>query len=737
MVQGFINYLNNRQKAIDDAKAATTFSNVNVFGYAEANRVRDAINNNPASNIRMVNAVIPYVTNLDYVSYSSYDMQRLTTANMTATMDYIEAHVPTNKAAVIPGERVWIGEYGYANAGDTPAQQEPETRAYIQFLLNYGSKGIPYVLFWEIYDNETNGDGSYKYFYLIDQNNAKAPCYYLHQRFINYARLFTARFKEANGRLPTDAEFVSLVSPMLNQPLAAPVNLTCANLAASSVTSNSATVSGTFAQGVYGDDRAEVRVYFGRQDGGTTRTGWEQVRSLGYNTNFNPATFSAALTNLAGQTNYYFRFYATNASGEAWAPASSQFSTAALNASDYACRLKISFTGYNRSETLTNFPALVNLNTNLTGFNYRQFASGIGGDLRFTDAGGVALLLHEIDEWNTNGNSTVWVRVPRLTGTNDYIWAYWGNPNAAVLPAWTTNGAVWATDHLLVWHLKESGFPYLDSAQHAPALSGVAPASTTGFIGRGCGFNGSSQFLNGGAIDVGNQFTLSALVKLDPAATNIQTLFANKPGGWNADGFALHINSYLTADQQLRLETGNGTTGTTAVSPTGAVTFNAWHLITAAIDLNAGSARLYVDGADRTQTSTVQSDLQNAGLVNVGRFTSNNFYLKGTLDEARIRKGLVSSNWVWASWMTVSSNSAFASYSVVNPRPLLSLITTTSGSVLSWPASAGPFALYSATNLLPPSFWLPITNAASLVNGQWLVPLAPATGDSRFFRLHQ
>src|SRR5438552_400702 len=205
MVQGFIDCLNNRQKAVDDAKQATAFTNVNVFCYAEANRVRDAMNGYR----RMINYVVPYATNLDYLSYSSYDVQGLSGADLTATLDYIEAHLPTNKVSAIPGERIWIGEYGYANGGDTPAQQEPETRAYIQRLLNYGRRAIPFILFWEIYDNETNTDGSYKYFYLIDQNEIKAPCYDLHQRFINRARLLTAQFKERNGRTPTDTEWVS------------------------------------------------------------------------------------------------------------------------------------------------------------------------------------------------------------------------------------------------------------------------------------------------------------------------------------------------------------------------------------------------------------------------------------------------------------------------------------------------------------------------------------------------
>ena len=42
-IQGMIDWLNNRQKAIDDAKRDTPHSDVSVFGYAEANRVRDAM----------------------------------------------------------------------------------------------------------------------------------------------------------------------------------------------------------------------------------------------------------------------------------------------------------------------------------------------------------------------------------------------------------------------------------------------------------------------------------------------------------------------------------------------------------------------------------------------------------------------------------------------------------------------------------------------------------------------
>jgi hypothetical protein len=65
-------------------------------------------------------------------------------------------------------------------------------------------------------------------------------------------------------------------------------------------------------------------------------------------------------------------------------------------------RVKITFSGYSQPETLSDFPALVILNTNMSQFSYTQFAApATGGDLRFTDAGGTELYF-EIERWDTN-----------------------------------------------------------------------------------------------------------------------------------------------------------------------------------------------------------------------------------------------------------------------------------------------------------------------------------------------
>jgi len=116
-------------------------------------------------------------------------------------------------------------------------------------------------------------------------------------------------------------------------------------------------------------------------------------------------------------------------------------------------KMKLSFPGYNQAETLTNFPALVVLGPWLAtnGFAYSQVASPNGWDLLFLDATGTQELNYEIESWNSNGNSYVWVQLPQLT-TSTFIWACWGDTNRAGVPApYLTNGAVWANGYVGVW----------------------------------------------------------------------------------------------------------------------------------------------------------------------------------------------------------------------------------------------------------------------------------------------
>ncbi len=420
--------------------------------------------------------------------------------------------------------------------------------------------------------------------------------------------------------------------------------------------------------------------------------------------------------------------------------------TKVLDQDAFSSAMKLFISGYTRSTALNSFPLLVNLNSNIPGFSYNQFASPVGSDLRFTDASGQILCPYEIDNWNTSGTSSVWVLVPSIASSTNYIVAYWGNPALTNPASFTTNGATW-TNFSTVLHLEETGFPYADGTTLHPATSGTAPVRTaSGKIANAQTFNGSSQYVvPSGAINLGNSFSLSAWVNLDPTASNIQTIWANKPAGATANGIALFVNTFNTTDGKVLLETGNGVNGALATSAAGAVPAGGWHHVFASVDRTAGTATLYVDGANVTSSGNgVRTDFANNSVFNLGRYTSGSWNFKGSIDEPRIEP-LRSADWVWATWMNIASNSAFVTPSsvgapavVLGPSlqpPVLQMSLSADGLLFNWPGQSAQFKLYGTTSLIPPVQWTQVTNYTVLPDGQVQVPISTDAGTGMFYRL--
>ena len=115
----------------------------------------------------------------------------------------------------------------------------------------------------------------------------------------------------------------------------------------------------------------------------------------------------------------------------------------------------ITVVGCDAGTSLADFPVLVRLSPEgLDGFNYADCAAG-GADLRFTLTDGTPLR-HEIDQWNVNGESLVWVKLPMLTPDAEFV-LRWGDSSAKSLPVSQTDGSVWKpSGHLGVWHAAEA-----------------------------------------------------------------------------------------------------------------------------------------------------------------------------------------------------------------------------------------------------------------------------------------
>jgi hypothetical protein len=378
----------------------------------------------------------------------------------------------------------------------------------------------------------------------------------------------------------------------------------------------------------------------------------------------------------------------------------------------------------------TYFPALIQLGANISGFTYSQFALPNAGDLSFADASGTAALPYEVDQWNTNGASTVWVGVPLLS-SNSSIWMYWGNP-AATTSLGSSN--VWLNaNYQIVYHLEQTNFPYLDSTGQYPATNGVAPLPTNGIVGLGADFD-NAPYLTPGPVSLGTNFTLSSWVNYSPSANQLSVIWANGPGGYGNNEILLYVNLYNTVDREFVVETGNGSSGGAQVgTPSGSVTFGVWHLLTASIDAVNGIARLYIDGFDQTATSPSITTFQTTNYLTLGSlYPGPNLFMDGALDEARFRSGLSDSNWVWATWATVA-NAGFASYS--SGGPMLTIGKSGTAVLISWPTNnAASFTLQTALNLNSPTNWTAVTNIPTIVNGDAQVLVQPG-GQAGFYRL--
>jgi hypothetical protein len=205
-IQGMIEWLNTRQKAIDDAKRDVGHSDVALYHYTEVNLVQKAI----SGGVCLTNNVLPHV-DVDYVSYSSYDTINNVRGNarekLHEALDYVESKLPPKDG--VPGRRVFIGEYGYpltSRQVGSAEKQDEYARDLCRAALEWG---CPYVLFWEMYCNcdEYKETGKHRGMWLIDDTGRKQPFYYTLQRYYGQSREYIAEFRKTHGRAPTADEF--------------------------------------------------------------------------------------------------------------------------------------------------------------------------------------------------------------------------------------------------------------------------------------------------------------------------------------------------------------------------------------------------------------------------------------------------------------------------------------------------------------------------------------------------
>lgn len=157
----------------------------------------------------------------------------------------------------------------------------------------------------------------------------------------------------------------------------------------------------------------------------------------------------------------------------------------------WVCKTKITFSGYDKTETLINFPVLVKLGPGITNFSYSQFPYPANpADLRFLNEDCSSELDYEIEQWNANADYTT-VNPASISGL-----ILWLKADAGVQ---TNANGVYAWNDQSVMGFNATNAPGFEPAYVQDELNGKPVIRFNGvsnYLGNASwspGFNGTAQ----------------------------------------------------------------------------------------------------------------------------------------------------------------------------------------------------------------------------------------------------
>ncbi len=323
-----------------------------------------------------------------------------------------------------------------------------------------------------------------------------------------------------------------------------------------------------------------------------------------------------------------------------------------------AYQSQVTASGYAGSTTLTDFPVLVRISPSaINGFAYADCAAN-GADISFVLADGT-VLPHEIDTWNTSGESLVWVKVPALTGTSTSFLFRWSDAT----PPSNASTSVWDADYIGVWHMGEispaGAVPDATGNGYNAATSSVAVVSTdTSKVGAAVKVvsgrlnvaNYESEFTTAGTVFSGSGWFI--LPGRSASYMSIVNKKTTNGDAWNStSGWYWEMNNSLTVIGFI----GKSNNKQTVNIPN--VTAN-WNHFT--FTSSGSQIKLYINGS----LSKTYSHALTAG----GKLMALMPVAGGVADEFRMRNAVSSADWVRAEYDTVS-NAGFLTYGDAQEAP--------------------------------------------------------------------
>lgn len=297
-------------------------------------------------------------------------------------------------------------------------------------------------------------------------------------------------------------------------------------------------------------------------------------------------------------------------------------------------------------ETLKDFPVLVALDASRID---HEASAPDGSDLRFEADG--ELLAHDIDHWDAEGISTVWVRLPRMTSGATFTMYYGGTATKAPLAPSNT----WSANYVAVWHLDGDG---ADASENGLDGNPQGVSAVPGLVGLAYDFD----LLDEGRVDIpsttasANAFvtggTVSAAVRARTLGDNDRGRILDRSGSTTfAGGWGLSVTD--TNFEALAFGHDYDMNFGYWLTPPETIAFDRWQHVAATANVTDQTVSLYIDGAavmlNILQSGMITPEIVESHMISIGsRPNGDNRSFDGLIDEVRLSSVARSAAWMAA-----------------------------------------------------------------------------------------
>lgn len=303
-----------------------------------------------------------------------------------------------------------------------------------------------------------------------------------------------------------------------------------------------------------------------------------------------------------------------------------------------------------RNNSVSDFPVPIILDEGWLGFSHAACAAD-GADVRVYDTDGTTPLPHEIESWNVDGKSVLWVKVPSFSRATRLTIA-WGADASGVA---ASSDGLW-NDAAAVLHFGETNVSSARNAVNGDELTafGMTPTRAVSPLGQAAKFDGAGVYRKldaapGAYGQITNAFTVSFWLRQTKYTMSNNKAYACQFGcGGQA---AVLANWYTGNSLQFWTNAGDATglwTGGAATRDE--LKSGAWHHW--AITYDGSTHTIYCDGKV-VRTDTVSGFTFNPwgvnGNITVGGNRGLDDPFEGEIDEFRLESVCRGADWIRAS----------------------------------------------------------------------------------------